>query len=134
MATHARVLIADDDPAMVGAVADALERMGFTVARANSGADLVDQFAHDGPFDLIISDISMPWMDGLQTLRSMRTAGVTAPVIVMTALSNDQIPTQVRALGARTRLLRKPFDLDELEATVVTLTGTAPPGATDPQR
>jgi DNA-binding response OmpR family regulator len=116
------VLVSDDDPAMVGVVADALERLGYAVARANSGADLVDHYAHEGPFDLIISDVSMPWMDGLKTLRLMRTAGVTTPVIVMTALSNDQIPAQVHALGARTKLLRKPFDLDELEATVATLT------------
>lgn len=129
MAAHARVLVADDDPEMLGAVADALERLGHEVVRATSGGELVDQYAQGNQFDLIISDISMPWMDGLRTLRSMRTAGVRVPVIVMTALRDEQIPAQVRALGARTRLLRKPFGLDELEAAVAALTSIEEPAA-----
>jgi CheY-like chemotaxis protein len=121
-AARARVLVADDDPEMLGAVADAVDRLGYEVVRARSGADLVDQYAQGGQFDLIISDISMPWMDGLKALRAMRTAGVTVPVIVMTALTNEQIPAQVRALGAHTRLLCKPFDLEQLEDAVAALT------------
>jgi CheY-like chemotaxis protein len=117
----ARVLVADDDPAMLGAVADALVRLGYDVARAEGGADLVDQLATEGPFDLIVSDISMPWMDGVKALRSMRTAGLATPVVVMTALKDEQIPAQVRALGPHAILLRKPFELDELEAAVATL-------------
>jgi two-component system, cell cycle response regulator CpdR len=117
----ARVLVADDDPAMLGAVADALERLGHDIARAEGGADLVDQLANAGPFDLIVSDISMPWMDGLKALRFMRTAGVATPIILMTALKDEQIPAQVRALGANAILLRKPFELDELDAAVATL-------------
>ncbi len=117
----ARVLVADDDPAMLGAVADALVRLGYDVARADGGAGLVDQLATAGPFDLIVSDISMPWMDGVKALRSMRTAGLATPVVVMTALKDEQIPAQVRALGPNAILLRKPFELDELEAAVATL-------------
>jgi CheY-like chemotaxis protein len=113
--------VADDDPEMLSAVADALARLGCDVTQAESGADLVDRLANEGLFDLIISDISMPWMDGLKTLRSMRTAGLATPVIVMTALNDEQIPAQVRALGPNAVLLRKPFDLDELEAAVAKL-------------
>jgi DNA-binding response OmpR family regulator len=60
-------------------------------------------------------------MDGLKALSSMRTAGVATPVIVMTALRDQQIPAQVQALGLNVVLLRKPFELDELEAAVATL-------------
>jgi len=134
MVSPPRVLVADDDPEMVGAIADALERLGYRVARAASGAELVDRYAREGPFDLIISDVSMPWMDGLKTVQSMRSAGVTAPVIVMTALRNDQIPLQVRALGGKTRLLQKPFDLVELETAVMAVTSTAPHRAADGPR
>jgi two-component system response regulator MprA len=115
----ARVLVADDDPEMLVAVSDALEGLGYDVTLVESSAGLVDRLATDGPFDLIVSDISMPWMDGLKTLRSIRTAGVTTPVIVMTALRNEHIPSQVRALGSNAVLLHKPFELDEL-ATAAT--------------
>jgi DNA-binding response OmpR family regulator len=126
MAIHPRVLVADDDPSMLSAVADALARQGYDVARAEGGADLVDQLANAGPFDLIVSDISMPWMDGLKALRSMRTAGLATPIIVMTALKDDQIPAQVRALGGNAVLLRKPFELDELDASVAALIPAQP--------
>jgi CheY-like chemotaxis protein len=114
----ARVLVADDDPAMLCAVADVLARLGCDVWRAESGADLVDHLASEGLFDLIVSDISMPWIDGLRTLRCMRTAGLATPIIVMTALKDQQIPDQVRTLGPNAILLRKPFELDELEAAI----------------
>jgi CheY-like chemotaxis protein len=132
MSDMARVLVADDDPEMLSAVADALGRLGYDVARAESGADLVDRLASEGLFDLIVSDISMPWMDGLKTLRSMRTAGLATPVIVMTALKDEQIPAQVRGLGPNVILLHKPFELDELEAAVATLIPLQP--AADPRR
>jgi CheY-like chemotaxis protein len=106
---------------MLEAVAVALARLGFEVVRADSGAALVDRLATEGPFDLIVSDISMPWMDGLKTLRSMRTAGLGTPIIVMTALKDQHIPTQAQALGPNAVLLRKPFELDELEAAVAIL-------------
>jgi DNA-binding response OmpR family regulator len=116
-----RVLIADDDPDMRESVARALGRLGYEVFPAESGADLVEGLANEGPFDLIVSDISMPWLDGLKTLRSMRTSGVATPIIVMTALRDRDIPTQVRALGPHAILLHKPFDVDELAAAVRSL-------------
>jgi two-component system response regulator MprA len=110
----ARVLVADDDPAMLAAVGAALVGLDYDVTTVDSGAGLIDRLATDGPFDLIITDISMPWMDGLKTLRSIRTAGVTTPVVVMTALTDQQIPGYVRGLGPNVVLLRKPFELDDL--------------------
>ncbi len=102
-------------------VSEALALRGYGVVRAESGAEFVDQLANQGPFDLIVTDVSMPWMDGLKAMRAMRTAGVATPVIVMTALDDDAIPSQVRALG-RAVLLRKPFELHELDEAVERLT------------
>ena len=65
----------------------------------------------------MITDISMPWMNGLQAMHSARFAGLATPVIVMTALDDDRLTEKVRALGPNTKLLRKPFGLNELEAT-----------------
>ena len=117
-----RVLVADDDADMLTAVSEALASLGFDVLSVDSGAGLIDCLASDGPFDLIVTDISMPWMDSLKTLRSVRSAGVTTPVIVITALTDEQIPNRVQALGANAILLRKPFDLDELAAAARRMT------------
>ena len=129
----ARVLVADDDADMLAAVSDALSSIGFAVIGVDSGAGLIDCLANEGPFDLLVTDISMPWMDSLKTLRSIRTAGVTTPVIVITALTDAQIPNRVQALGGNAILLRKPFDLDELAAAAQRMTAGSLSG-TDQQR
>jgi DNA-binding response OmpR family regulator len=123
--SYSRVLVADDDPGLLGAIVGALARSGHDVVQAESGAALVDRLAHEGPFDLIVTDVSMPWMDGLKTLRSMRTAGVATPVLVITGLPDERISAQVQALGQNAILLRKPFELEEFEAAVETLTSSA---------
>jgi CheY-like chemotaxis protein len=122
-----RVLVADDDPHLLAAVADTLVRTGCEVVRADSGAVLVERLAHEGPFDLIVSDVSMPWMNGLKTLRTLRMAGVATPIVVMTALADEAIPAQVKALAPAV-LLRKPFDADAFDAAISALI----PGVTKP--
>lgn len=112
----ARVLVVEDDPLLLETVADALTRKGATVTRAASGAELVEQLDNEGPFDLIVTDISMPWMNGLEAMQTLRTAGLGTPVIVMTALANERLPSQVHALGENALLLRKPFEVSQLVA------------------
>jgi CheY-like chemotaxis protein len=111
-----RVLVADDDSLLLTTITDALTDLGAIVMTASSGAELIEQLANEGPFDLVITDISMPWMSGLQAMHAIRTAGLGTPLIVMTALPDERIPTQVRALGDNAVLLRKPFDLSQLIA------------------
>ncbi len=113
---------------MLAAVSDALSGLGFDIAKAESGSGLIDRLAIDGPFDLIVTDVSMPWMDGVRALRSIRSAGVTTPVVVMTALKDSAISTHVRALGANSVLLRKPFDFGELAEAVMELVPSARSG------
>lgn len=118
MLRQARILVADDDPDLLEAVAEALERQGADVVRAENGAELIERMADEGPFALVITDIAMPWMGGLQAMHSARTAGLGTPIVVMTALSDERIPAQVKALGQDVVLLRKPFELGALEAVV----------------
>jgi CheY-like chemotaxis protein len=118
-----RVLVADDDPQLLEALAVLLQQLGATVVRAHTGAELIDRLAETGPFDLVVTDIAMPWMTGLSSMRAARTAGLGMPIIVITALHDEAIPAEVKALGPNAVLLRKPFEAQELESAVEELLG-----------
>jgi len=113
-----RVLVADDDLDMLGMVAAVLAKLGLDVITASSGGDLLEQVASGGPFDLVVTDVAMPWMSGLQVMHSARAAGQQCPIIVMTGLRNQKTADQVGALGAEVRRLDKPFSVEDLESTV----------------
>ena len=110
MLPHARILIAEDDEVMLGFVAEAFEKAGAQVTRAENGVELVERLNDGSPYALVVTDISMPWMSGLQVMQSARFVGVMTPVILITALRDEQLPGQVAAMGRRVALLRKPFD------------------------
>ena len=112
--TRVRSLVADDDPQMVSMVSIAQRKFGADVVAVESGGELLETIANGGPFDVIVTDISMPWMTGLQVMQSARTAGLPIPVVVMTALRDPTLPAQVRSLGGRAELLLKPFSIEEL--------------------
>jgi CheY-like chemotaxis protein len=120
-ASNLQILVADDDPDILEGVATTLEALGATVTRAATGAELMAHLGETGLFDLVITDIAMPWMTGLQAMHSTRYAGLRTPVIVMTALSAPEIPARVQALGASARLLRKPFGMADLAREIADL-------------
>jgi two-component system cell cycle sensor histidine kinase/response regulator CckA len=116
--TARRALVADDDPELLALVSSAVATLGFAVTSAVSGDELLQTIAEIGPFDLVITDVSMPWMSGLQVMHSVRTAGLQCPVIVMTALRDATTSGQVSALGVEVQLLHKPFSMRQLESAV----------------
>lgn len=109
-----RLLVVEDDPALAQALALALSRRGFNVAQATNGRMALDRALSES-FSAIVLDLTLPEMDGLEVLRSMRTKGNTTPVIVLTARGTVGDRVQGLRLGADD-YLPKPFDLDELEA------------------
>ena len=121
MLSGTRVLVADDDPELLDAISDALTRLGADVARSRNGAELIENLADKGPFDLVVTDIAMPWMTGVQAIHAARSAGLGTSVIVMTALREEGIAARVKALGKNAALLHKPFALTELESLVTRL-------------
>ncbi len=114
-----RALVVDDDPDQLFIVANVLRHLGLEVVQAHSGDELLDQMAHHDEFDLVVTDVSMPAMTGVQAMRFAREAGHLGPVIVTTALRTDHIAEEVAGLGGRARLLYKPFTLAALRALVV---------------
>jgi DNA-binding response OmpR family regulator len=111
-----QILVVDDDPAVTSMLRRGLSYEGFTVTVAASGpAGLA--LAREQPPDLVILDIMMPGMDGLEVLRRLRAADPQLPVILLTA--RDAPADQVQGLEAGAEdYVVKPFSFDVLLARV----------------
>ena len=125
--TARRILVVDDDPDIRRIAALALERIGgFRVVLADGAEEaLAAASAPDVP-DLILLDVTMPGMDGPETLRAFRARPETAqvPVVFFTATSNDADVERLRALGA-VGVIPKPFDIADLPRRVRDILGAA---------
>ena len=111
-----RVLLVDDDRALRDAVSRALRLEGYEVVLAMDGPEALGVMARD-PANLVVLDVSLPSMSGVEVCRRMRAGGDTAAVLMLTA--RDGIPERVAGLDAGADdYLVKPFALDELLARV----------------
>jgi len=110
-----RILVVDDDPAMVGAITALVGLEGHQVVTAYDGLTAVKRFAEERP-DIVLLDLAMPGPDGFTVAGLMRAAG-TAPILVVSGESGE--PAKVRALqiGADD-YLTKPFGRAELLARI----------------
>ena len=111
-----RILVVDDDPAVTSVLRRGLSYEGFAVDTAEAGPSALD-VARERPPDLVILDIMMPGMDGLEVLQRLRAADARLPVLLLTA--KDAAPDQVHGLdlGADDYVV-KPFSFDVLLARV----------------
>ncbi|ALJ08146.1 MULTISPECIES: sigma-54-dependent transcriptional regulator [Brevundimonas] len=92
------VLVVDDDPTQRRLLQAVLERDGHAVVHAASGGEAIDRMTRGGGADVILLDMIMPEMSGLECLAELRSGGLTTPVIVLTA--NGGIDTVVKAMQA----------------------------------
>ncbi len=120
-----RLLIVDDELAIVEALQDILSVEGYDVATAFNGAEGLHRMAEAKP-DLVLLDLMMPVMDGREMLRRMREDGGLRdiPVVVMSA---GRISDEERRSSAR--FLAKPFELDVLLDTIAELLAPPQPSA-----
>jgi two-component system, OmpR family, response regulator MprA len=120
-----RLLVVDDDPDVRDSLRRALGYAGYTVSTAANGLDALSSLSRS-PADLVILDVLMPMLDGLDTCRALRDRGNAAPVLVLTA--RDSIDDRVAGLEAGADdYLVKPFALRELLARVSALLRRAQP-------
>jgi two-component system, OmpR family, response regulator MprA len=109
-----RILVVDDDQAVREALRRSLTYNGYAVALAADGAEALEKIAASQP-DAVVLDVMMPRVDGLETCRRLRAAGVEVPVLVLTA--RDSVADRVAGLDAGADdYLPKPFALEELLA------------------
>ncbi len=106
------ILVVDDNPPMVQTLADILETKGFVVFTARGGAEAL-AILHSQQIDLLLTDVVMPDMNGVQLYRLARESHPHLITFLMTAYSADEIIRQGMAEGIKT-VLNKPLDINLL--------------------
>lgn len=118
---HKRILVIDDDPLVRRSLQLLLKQAGFSVDSAASGMEGLEKLP-SGHFDLVITDVRMPGMDGFSVLKAIREYCVAADrppfrEVVLTGFNDVHALESAQSLGIRNFVL-KPFDTDELLDTI----------------
>lgn len=123
-----RVIVADDEPDVLSLVSAALRGFGYEIIPTRNGAELLDEIG--GPLltgnpagrpDIIVADIRMPGLTGIDILAGLRQAHWPTAVILMTAYPDREIREEALRLGADAFFV-KPFEVDDLMTAVVNMT------------
>ena len=115
-----RILIAEDDQVLADGLLRTLRKGGYAVDHVASGSE-ADAALADHEFDLVILDLGLPKLSGLEVLRKLRGRGSSVPVLILTAADSVEQRVKGLDLGADD-FMAKPFALAELEARVRALT------------
>ena len=111
-----RILIIDDEEFIRSFMKDFFEDRGYNVDTAEDGVDGVDKFTK-GTYDLVLTDMMMPKMLGLEVLRRIRKIKPDQKMIMMTGVKETSMVEKAKALGCQ-YYLTKPVQLADLEARV----------------
>src|SRR5215211_3494319 len=106
----ARVLLVDDEPSVLVALKELVRSRGWEPLLARSGASALDLVERA---DAVVTDFSMPGMDGMELLKSVRERDETLPVILLTAHGSERLAVRAIRAGAY-EYVTKPFDIDEM--------------------
>ena len=111
-----RILIAEDNPRVAEFIEAGLQAHGYTTLVVNNGREVAD-IASSKDFELLILDLGLPGMDGMEVLRQLRGRGETLPIIIITA--RDGVDDTVSGLeGGAEDYITKPFRFEELQARI----------------
>jgi DNA-binding NtrC family response regulator len=110
----ARVLVVDDEPGLVYALKSLVRTLGHEPVVARSGAEALERL--EGA-DAVVTDFSMPEMDGLQLLEAIRQRDETLPIVLVTAHGSERIAVRAMKQGAY-EYVTKPFEMDEMSVVI----------------
>jgi DNA-binding NtrC family response regulator len=116
MSKMPRILVVDDEKAMRESLNDWLKEDGYQVGLAESGSKAIDMARND-PWEVILLDLKMPGMDGLETLKKLKEVRPDAEILMMTAYASVDTAVNAMKEGAFDYLV-KPFDPDEVEMQI----------------
>ena len=118
----AKILLVDDAAFMRKVIKDTLTKNGYTdLYEAVDGADAVEKFSEINP-DLVIMDITMPNMDGLEALKAMRAKNSSANIVMCSAMGQEAMVIEAIQSGAKDFIV-KPFKSDRIMKTVNSIVG-----------
>ncbi len=111
-----RILVADDHDSLRRGIARALTDAGHEVEEAPNGTAAIERL-HEGPFDVVLSDLKMGGSDGMDVLRTAKTLHPTTAVILMTAFGSIHTAVEAMKFGAFD-YVQKPFEIEEMEVKI----------------
>jgi two-component system response regulator HydG len=124
--TPAKILVVDDDPGTLDTLGDVLTATGYETSMASSGHAAIAK-AKVTRFDLILMDVQMPGLNGVQTLRALRALDPHVSVIMMTAYTQDELVAESqRTTGFE--VFSKPLELDRVLPLVKRIVTSRPSG------
>ncbi|MBI4318862.1 MAG: sigma-54-dependent Fis family transcriptional regulator [Chloroflexi bacterium] len=110
------ILVADDDPSIRSLLKSFLENEGFAVSEAKSGTEVMGRLSNGKP-DLVIMDVRMPELSGIDVLQKINEQSLEVPVLLMTAYGTSSLAIRAIQLGAHD-YITKPFELDDVLHTI----------------
>ncbi len=119
-----KILAVDDEPDLRATLADLLRGDGYTVIEASGGVEGLEALAAERPA-LMLLDLRMPGLDGLEVLKQARLLDKAVPIIMLTSERDLGVAQRILELGA-TEYVTKPFDAEYLRAEVTRLIDDGP--------
>jgi two-component system, NtrC family, response regulator AtoC len=107
------ILIVEDEKLLLTSLYKALSREGYRVISSTTGEEALDSFRESSP-DIVLLDVRLPGLDGMQVLKTIKTMDNNVPIIIMTAFSGIKGAVEAMKLGAHD-YIAKPFDIEELK-------------------
>ncbi|MDW7678796.1 MAG: sigma-54 dependent transcriptional regulator [Bacillota bacterium] len=111
-----KILVVDDEKNMRWAISRALEKEGYEIHEASNGQEGIETFERFRP-DVMLLDLKMPVMDGMEALTHIRKTNATTPILMLTAHGTMETAIEAMKLGAMD-YLSKPFDVEELKVQI----------------
>jgi len=110
-----KILVVDDDPFVRDMLTMILEASGYTIVTAENGLEALGKAIADTTIDLIVSDVNMPEMDGIQLIKELRSHGLDVPIIMVTGVSSISVAVDALSSGAIDYVLKD----EGIEETIV---------------
>lgn len=107
------ILIADDDTSITDLLSDLLSEVGYIVDCVHTGTEVLERLKDPTSYQLVLMDVKMPGLDGLEVLEQIRQKSIDLPVIMITGFGASSVAIRAMQMGAYD-YLNKPFNLDEV--------------------